>query len=239
VLEISEQERGRIGRDLHDGVCQLLVNLSYDLHHLRQNLEARHLPESAQAERLELRLRETMRQARHVAHDLCPVVLPATELAAALSALALATTEDFGIHCTAECEPTAPLVDDDTATQLYRIAQEAVHNAVKHAAPRRIAIRLATTADGVRLEVSNDGRDFPRPATAGTGLGLQIMAYRAGLLGGHFELRRLPGGGTIAACNIPLHGTKRRPARSAYVATLLTTKIPPDNGWLQQTFNQT
>ena len=202
VVEISDQERGRIGRDLHDSVCQLLVNLSFDLRVLCKDLEARHLPESARAERIEQRLHETMRLARRFTHGLCPVNLLGNELGAALQTLACVTTQDFGVSCTAECNPRAAETSSVVATHVYRIAQEAVHNAVKHAEPRRIHIRLTADEDRLRLEVINDGRALPYSLPAGAGMGLQIMQYRARLLDGHFEMRRFSGG-TIVACTVP------------------------------------
>src|SRR6516162_1766469 len=135
LVEIGDQVRERLGRDLHDSLCQLLVSLSCELRLLRSDLQARGLPESARAERIELRLRETMQLARRFAHGLYPVDLPGNMLGFALQKLACDTSQDFGLKCTAECSAVAAAMEPMTATHLYRIAQEAVHNAVKHADP--------------------------------------------------------------------------------------------------------
>ena len=207
AAEIRDQERGRIGLELHDNLCQLLCNLSLELRLLCKDLQVHQLSQSARADRIEHRLHEAMRVARRLAHDLCPVTLCGKELGSALHTLACTTTQDCGVSCTAECNLDAAATDSITATNLYLIAREAVHNAVKHAEPHRIYIQLAAERDCFRLEVINDGRPFPDPLPSGGGVGLQIMQHRAGQMGGRLDLRRSPGG-TVFACIVPRRNGK-------------------------------
>ncbi len=210
VLQISEHEQGRIGRDLHDGLCQVLVNLGINASLLRKDLEARAWPESVRAGRMEHRLKDAIRAARHLAHGLCPVNLQGESLEAALRELARVTTEDVGVDCCSECEDRFDCVDGTVATHLYRIAQEAVHNAVKHAHPSHIRLRLGAADHQLRLTITDDGVGLPAARGVGDGLGLQIMKYRARAAGGSFDLRQAYGGGTVVSCTVPqLNGGTR------------------------------
>jgi signal transduction histidine kinase len=203
VVEVSEREQARFGRDLHDGLCQLLVSIGFNASLLKQDLQARRQPEGARAERVEQRLAEAARLARHLSHGLCPLETARKDLPTALRELARATAQDFGVACAAECvsDLAAP---EATAAQLYRIVHEAVHNAVKHAHARCINITLAAAPERFHLTVADDGVGFPDSLPAQAGLGLQIMRYRAGAVGGTFEVRRGEGGGTVVCCSVPI-----------------------------------
>jgi signal transduction histidine kinase len=207
VLEITDREEARIGQDLHDGLCQLLVSIGFNAELLKRDLAVRALPEAANAERIARKLTDAIRMARHLAHGLHPVNLLTEGLGPALQALAADTSQDFGVACTAECAESVRVGDLDVGRQLYRIAREAVHNAVKHGRPRRITIRLV--ADRVRghLAVANDGQGFARPLQPG-GIGLDLMRYRAGVIGGRLEIRPAEAGGTVVTCSFHPGGAK-------------------------------
>jgi PAS domain S-box-containing protein len=207
VLEISDREQGRIGQDLHDGLCQLLVSIGFKANLLKQDLEARALPEAANAVHVARRLTDAIGMARHLARGLHPVKLPTEGLEAALQALAADTSQDFGVTCTAECADSVVVRDPDVATHLYRITQEAVHNAIKHARPTRIMVRMVANHSRVHLTISDDGCGISGAPKPGAGMGLAIMQYRAGMIGGALEIRRADTGGTIVSCTfLPASG---------------------------------
>jgi PAS domain S-box-containing protein len=208
ILEISDREQARIGADLHDGLCQLLVSIGFNANLLQRDLEARNLPEAANASRIARKLAEAIRMARDLARGLHPVKLPTEGLGAALEALAADTSQDCGVNCTAECAESVVVHDPNVATHLYRIAQEAVHNALKHAGPTRIRIRLAAKKTEARLSIRDDGCGITLPASPGPGMGLEIMRYRAGMIGGRIEIERADAGGTVIACSFRTDGAK-------------------------------
>ena len=214
VLEISDREQGRIGQDLHDGLCQLLVSIGFKANLLKQDLAARALPEADNADRFARKLADATVMARHLARGLHPVKLPTEGLEAALQILAADTSQDFGVACTAECADSVMVKDADVATHLYRIAQEAVHNAVKHGRGTRITIRLTADVNRGCITITDDGGGIPEPPKPGTGMGLAIMQYRAGMIGGTLDVRRAEAGGTIVTCSFHL-GTAIRNADDA------------------------
>jgi PAS domain S-box-containing protein len=209
VLEISDREQGRIGRDLHDGLCQLLVSIGFNANALKQDLEHQSRPEAAATERIGRKITDAIKMARHLAHGLSPMNLQSGNLAVALDQLARNTTEDYGVVCAAECSGPEPETDSTFATHAYRIAQEAVHNAVKHARASRILIRLATEPGLTTLTVTDDGIGIPADAQNNQGMGLEIIKYRAGMLSGMMEIKPLNGAGsearrgTILTCTFP------------------------------------
>jgi signal transduction histidine kinase len=200
ILEISDREQARIGQDLHDGLCQMLVSIGLNLNALKGGLEDRGLPESAKADRIAGKLSGAIATARHVAQGLYPVNLESDGLAAALHQLAANTSADFGVPCTAECGEGVSPGGQTIAIHLYRIAQEAVHNAIKHASPTRILIRLGIEQDRGSLTIADDGTGISGSPKPGPGMGLEIMRYRAGMIGGTLEIRRGETGGTIVVC---------------------------------------
>ncbi len=204
VLETGDREQARIGRELHDGLCQLLVSIAFNVGVLKKDLLARGCPELARAERIERRLGEAVRVARHLAQGLCSTQVRDNALGAALQELARNTTQDFDVLCLAEGAEGFCVPDGVAATHLYRIAHEAVHNAVKHAKPSRITIEWAAAAGRIQLTITDDGVGLPASLPPGAGVGLQIMRYRAGATGGRLELRRAAGGGTVVSCSCPV-----------------------------------
>ncbi|MHC4259374.1 MAG: sensor histidine kinase, partial [Planctomycetota bacterium] len=130
--------------------------------------------------------------------------LDAGTLGSALQELATSTERLFGIGCTFECGKRVQVANSEVAVHLYRIAQEAITNAIKHGKTKNIRIRLAHGRDKSVLTVRNDGVDFPKEFEArGTGMGLQIMDHRIDIIGGSLDIRKAPGGGTVMTCKFP------------------------------------
>lgn len=201
VLNISEQEQRRIGQDLHDGICQQLAGIELMSQVLEQALAAKAKKHSAQAGQIAAHVREVISQTRMLAHGLCPVVLESEGLMSALQELAHATTKMFGVDCIFRCDHPVHIHDNATATHLYRIAQEAVSNAIKHGKSRRIEIGLAAESNRVFLAVKDNGGGISDPPPR-TGAGLRIMQYRAGMIGGSVIVQRGEPDGTTVACSV-------------------------------------
>jgi PAS domain S-box-containing protein len=216
ILEISEREQRRIAQDLHDGLGQLLVGTAYLGSTLRQDLAARSLPEVRQLDRLLEVVDEAIGQTRSLARGLHPVKPEPNGLMVALKALATRTRTLFRVGCRFTCRQPVLIADNTTATHLYRIAQEAVTNAMKHGKPGRIEISLTRTPGRISLGVRDNGAGVARRPRKKPGMGLRIMHYRAGAIGGSLLIQRGTGGGTTVVCSVhePTEALAPCPARA-------------------------
>jgi len=203
ILEISERERRNLGHDLHDGLGQHLTGTSLTGQVLVEKLQARDAEEAADAKRLVALIEDAIEQTRRLAKGLVLAEIERDGLPAALQELALASTEPSRVTCEFRCAGVRPL-DESTTVHLYRIAQEAVSNALRHGKAQRIEIALAATDRGLTLTVWDNGTGLPPPAARGHGLGLRIMAHRATIVGAGFAIETPPDGGTLVTCRLPL-----------------------------------
>ncbi len=127
--------------------------------------------------------------------------LETSNLAEALRRLGHRTEHLFDVSCHISCDPPVPGLDHVVATHLYRIAQEAVHNAIKHGGANRIVIDLTKTIKNqIELRVSDNGSGLPNNWESQLGMGLHMMKYRAGMCDGSFDIRAKQGGGTVVTC---------------------------------------
>jgi signal transduction histidine kinase len=200
VAEISDREQRRIGQDLHDTLCQHLVSIAFASELLRDKLERSQLPEAAQAETIAELVNDGISQARHLARGLYPVRLEVEGLASAFEELAETTQMRNNVSCRFSCEEQILILDTVAGNNLYRIAQEAINNALKHGHCKTISIGLGAVDDEVILTVKDDGVGFPEGMEQSTGMGLHIMNYRAKMIGASLDIRRGVGGGTIVIC---------------------------------------
>jgi len=204
IIEVSEYEQQRIGRDLHDGLCQFLAAIGCVATSLKIDLEAQNLSEpAASAAEIEKLLSESVKQARNLAHGLVPVQLDEAGLPAALEELAASTSRLLAMDCTFEFAGDYRIAHNDKATHLYRIAQEAINNATKHGKAQNIELRLSANSNAVSLSIADDGAGFSKTEKDLNGLGISIMRYRANVVGGEFEIEARPKGGTIVSCTVP------------------------------------
>ena len=204
IISVSESERQRIGRDLHDGVCQYLAAIGLTADLLRQNLAAENHPRAESAGEIAGLLQDAVDRAREVARGLSPVDRDEGGLESALEELANSTTRLTGVACDFICPGPLPLRDNIHAVHLFRIAQEAVGNATRHGRARSIIIALDASDGDLSLRVSDDGVGFD-PATAvasAGGMGLNTMRYRTRTLGGTLEIYPNSPMGTVVACTI-------------------------------------
>jgi signal transduction histidine kinase len=196
LLEISEREQRRIGQDLHDGLCQQLTGIALMVKGLQKGVE--HSVRADAVAVLSL-INQCIEETRLVTRGLHPVSEELGGLVVGLRELVEGTRAAADIECVLEIPPALVIRDEATGTNLYRIAQEAMRNAVKHASPRRIIVRISVVGDQLELEVEDDGTGV-RLAEGRRGLGLEIMRYRAASVGGRLSVDSREGGGTIVRC---------------------------------------
>ena len=140
---------------------------------------------------------------RALSHGLAPVGVEADGLEHALRALADSTGRSTPVRCVFECPAPVSVHDPAAPSHLYRIAQEAVNNALKHAAPTEIRVGLEQRAGLLILEVDDDGDGYAETPRSSGGIGLEIMRHRAQLLGGTLEISSPPAGGTASPAAFP------------------------------------
>jgi PAS domain S-box-containing protein len=203
VLEISARERRRIGDDLHDGLGQYLAGIAVKAKILADDLVAVSSPHKSKAEKLVRLIETAVQQARAVARGLDPIELEADGLEPALQKLACETEELFRVACVLRCDQPVLRINKNSGLHLYRIAQEAINNAVKHGNPGRVQISLATLPTHIRLRIKDDGRGFRIEAARRGGMGLRIMKYRAHVIGGVLTIQSRPNHGTEVQCLVP------------------------------------
>lgn len=202
ILEIGERERAQVGQELHDGLCQHLSGVALLAQTLTNALVNAGRPEAGQARELAQLIFSAVEQMRAVARGLRPVELDEGGLVAALQDLAEQANSRLPCEIRTTGEPRVN--DNDVATQLYRIAHEAITNAVKHSRATRVLIRLRQSADHLTLIVEDDGQGLAPAHEAMGGMGLRIMRYRANSIGARLNLApRVPSGLTVT-CSVPL-----------------------------------
>jgi signal transduction histidine kinase len=204
ILEISEREQARMGQDLHDGLCQHLVGTAFSVNLLQQKLEDSGRPEVKDAAKIASLLDESITQARQLARGLYPVRIEDLGLATALEELSERMQDMFHIACEFSSQGDALKLDQLVSVHLYRIAQEAVTNAVKHARPGGIWILLKFFPDEVALRVEDDGIGIKNDSSRSGGLGVKIMEFRARMIGADFQIDARRGGGTVVNCVYPV-----------------------------------
>jgi PAS domain S-box-containing protein len=203
ILSAVDQERQHLGRELHDGLCQILTATKFKIGLLERKLARKSSVEPAEARALELEINRAMEQARAMAQGLNPVKLVARGLVSALEELAASVRGSGLLGCVCECDERVAVADSETARHLYRIAQEAVHNALKHGKARNIRIQLKELGERISLVVQDDGVGFSPASQPGAGMGLHNMKARAELIGGSLDVQPGGQGGTVVACTLP------------------------------------
>jgi signal transduction histidine kinase len=203
ILKVSEREQRRIGHELHDSLCQHLTATALAGQVLSGRLEAKAMREAKDALQVVDLVEQGITMARNLARGLYPVEMEAEGLMAAFLELAQSISSRGRTLCLFECHSPVLIHDDAAATHLYRIAQEAVLNAIRHGKAKRVGISLTEDNGMVRLTVEDDGIGMPETVPAASGLGIRIMAYRSSMIGGDFSVDPAPTGGTIVTCSFP------------------------------------
>jgi signal transduction histidine kinase len=200
VAESSSRVQMRIGQDIHDGLGQHLTGITFLSRALEKSLAAKDLPEAAEAAEISKLVIEALAQTRNLARGLFPVEVESTRLTQSLRELAHTVEQLFNVACTVECDSELIINNKNASTHLFRLAQEAINNAVKHGRAQRIAIVLGTSGDKAMLRITDDGLGFALETVKRSGLGLRIMTYRAQKVGGTLEIQPGPHGGTVVTC---------------------------------------
>ncbi|MGI9086944.1 MAG: sensor histidine kinase [Chthoniobacterales bacterium] len=201
IIEISEREQRRIGRDLHDGLCQYQAALACAAVSLQTDLLAKELPnEAKRAGELAQRLQEAIGQTRDLARGLVPVQMEDAGLPSALEELARSVSDLHSVQCRFEMLGSPPVIQNGAATHLYRIAQEAINNATRHGHAQNIEVSLLENGTGNILCIRDDGAGLSKTSTGSGGMGLNIMSYRAKIAGGQLQIEEPPEGGTTVSC---------------------------------------
>jgi signal transduction histidine kinase len=204
VTEVTERERRRIGHDLHDTLCQHLTATSLSLQVLSGKLAENSSPQAKDADQGVQLVEEAIDLSRKLAKGLFPLELEGEGLGGALLELCRSTADRCHIQCEFKGDSQVRL-DAGTATHLYRIAQEAITNAVKHGHVSRVIVDLFVADRHLILRIRDDGIGLPEKLPEDRGLGLRIMASRAGMIGGTFAVKNNSEGGAIVTCQLEIN----------------------------------
>jgi signal transduction histidine kinase len=205
IVTVSEHEQQRIGQDLHDGLCQQLAAIGCAARMLAEDLKMQGVAAACDAEHIEESVHQAVQEARSLARGIFPVHVDHSGLSAALKELAQNTSRLTSVEIEVRESVEVSLEDPGVSMHLYRIAQEAVANAVKHGSPQHILIDLRITRDELILTIEDDGLGVELNSKVFTqGMGLRTMRYRAESLGARLDVCRRLIGGTLVICRLPL-----------------------------------
>ncbi|HWA88328.1 MAG TPA: response regulator [Opitutus sp.] len=202
ILEVSEREQRRIGEDLHDGLGQQLTAIEMLCTSLKADVPARQPKLRKQVNHIGEMLREAISHTRSMARGLVPVKDEPDALWVSLVELAERTSAMGRGRCRFDCPEPVLVRNNAVAGHLYRIAQEAVNNAMKHSGAREVVIRLRRGAEALELSVADDGKGLVKARSGG--IGLQVMKHRAAVIGGELRVDSKPGKGVTITCTLPV-----------------------------------
>ncbi|MBF0254028.1 MAG: PAS domain S-box protein [Candidatus Omnitrophica bacterium] len=206
ILEATEAEQRRIGQDLHDGLCQQLMGVAFIAKALSQKLTDVKPDAAVEAAEIADLINKSVNDTRDLARGLSPVEIEAAGLLPALQNFASAIERFYKISCVFmhdevtwfKC-PFEPAL----AAHLYRIAQEAVSNSIRHGKAAHVVIALRTMRRRGVLTIQDDGIGIPSDAEMKAGLGLRSMLYRSKKIGARLDVVKSAGGGTVVTCEFP------------------------------------
>jgi PAS domain S-box-containing protein len=203
IQEISEREQRRLGQDLHDGLGQMLTGINFLTKVLQQKLTTKAIePEAKEAGNVVSLLNQALSQCREIARGLCPVVLENNDIHAALQQLADTVEKFFGVTAQVNCDPKVAIADNAVAVHLYRIAQEATTNAIKHGKAKVVELSLLQSKGFLTLRIKDNGEGLPPDALKKKGMGLRVMQHRARMMGATLEVESSKEGGTCITCKM-------------------------------------
>jgi PAS domain S-box-containing protein len=204
ILEIAGREQLRIGSDLHDGLGQDLTGVALMLRSVVAQLRKENSTARVDVEDIISLVNGAIESTRAMARGLAPVGADRGGLIAGLQSMAVRGMERYGVRAHFSTSLKEPLtLEDAAATHLYRIAQEAFTNAIRHGRVTQVTIELATAEGTLSLSVQDNGRGFDERNASNNGMGMKLMRYRAQMLGGDVTIANNKGGGVIVRCTCP------------------------------------
>ncbi len=209
LLDVSEEEQRRIGRDLHDDICQQLAGIGCLVKVLQQQCQGENGSLAESLGEVEKLVRDTNARARELARGLVPVVLESEGLRAALAELASSSSHLFNVDChlIAAEDAGSSISDPQILVHLFRIAQEAIRNAVSHGRAQIVELRLDGHDDLITLTIGDDGDGISPEqleSGSGSGMGLITMEHRTKMMCGRLHIDLREGGGMVIRCEMPL-----------------------------------
>lgn len=211
VLRVIEQEQARVGHDLHDGVGQTMTGMVIMMEALEAELQGE---SRATARRIHELMTESVAEVRRMSHGLSPTSVKYRGLAGALNLLAETVRTNFRTPCTCEVDAGLAINNEDKEAHLFRIAQEAVNNALRHGRPGKVKISLRGTGNReCELRIEDDGVGIRKPKSpqenGNGGIGMRVMEYRANLIGGRLKIQNRPKKGVIVSCHFECDEVKK------------------------------
>lgn len=202
ILNIGDEERRRIGQDLHDELGQMLTGIGLMTQNVSRRLAVRNEPEAEELEQITRFIREADEYARTLARGLVPVEFDGHGLPAALTRLASNASTLFGIKCSFTNSGGSQYIAPTHSIHLYRIAQEALSNAARHGKATQVRLDLAQGEERIRLRIEDNGTGFEPEWSSKGGTGVRIMRYRANIVGGTLDISESLTGGTVVSCTV-------------------------------------
>lgn len=215
LLEIAENERRRIGFDLHDDLGQKLTGASMLIKALEQRLATERHACLEDARRIQVLMEEIVTHTHNLARQFSSLDVKGDNLAVVLKGLAANVKKMFDISCGFTIRGTLRELPSHTTLQLYKIAQEAVSNAIKHGKASQVSIALAINERELTMTIKNDGLPFAQPSTSKNRMGLRIMNYRASTIGATLDIKPLNKSGTMVTCTLPVKQSARANSHEA------------------------
>jgi signal transduction histidine kinase len=206
IAHAIEREQLRLSQELHDGLGQQLTGISYMLTALHEKLRRTSPARAREVEKLQRLIDQSIDQTRNLAQGFYPVNLERLGVLVALGEICATTSAPFNVSCIIESDgnPIYDSLKGPVAIQVLRIAQEGLHNALKHSTAKAIALRLAIANDQLVLTIKDDGLGLPADIGQTKGLGFRIMQHRAESIGAKLTIGNHPSGGVIISCSVPL-----------------------------------
>lgn len=204
ILRISEQERQRIGNDLHDGLGPHLVGIKFMINLLKQKLEEKEMDEASTLQEINELITQAINHTRQLVKGLSPVDIDADGLVFALDDLSQNVEKVYGIKCVFNHNNSITIKDNIVAVHLFLIAQEAVNNSIKHSKTKNITIDLNGSGNIITLSVKDDGIGIKKLLDKRKGMGINIMKYRARIINSSLNIGQNDTGGTSVTCTLRL-----------------------------------
>ncbi len=203
IIGAASREQRRLSHELHDGPMQVMAGVCYKGGVIVKRLRRAESPFHDRVAEIVTLNREALEETRAIARRADPVSLNSDGLLSALHDLAESVRDTYGVACAFRQDGDSVDAEHEAAVHLYRIAQEATGNAVRHGAPRTVSIKLSMTDERVTLTVEDDGMGMPTDAQRSDGMWLRNMQYRARMIGATFTIQPNEPHGTVVTCVLP------------------------------------